>query len=134
MENLNISKLFEGSPSPFEPVDFNNLELKVDEELIIASEKERVSNEMVEFLTSLIMTKYNCSKEDVYKFWDEYKEMLQSYLQEQLTKDDCLKEIKRVLLTVSEDSPRCVKVGIVIKALKGKADNSLIKECIDELF
>jgi len=61
---------------PFEIVDLNSLDFTVQEELVIASETERVKLEMVDLLTSAVMKKYSCSQEDVYKHWGSFKENL----------------------------------------------------------
>ena len=77
MENINksLSDLFT-QKSPFETVDLNSLDFTIQEELIIASEVERVNLEMIDLLTSAIMKKYSCSQEDVYKYWGSFKENL----------------------------------------------------------
>ena len=61
---------------PFEIVDLNSLDFTVQEELVIASETERVKLEMIDLLTSAVMKKYSCSQEDVYKYWGSFKENL----------------------------------------------------------
>lgn len=50
--------------------------IKVQEELIIASKQEDTRNEMVSLLSNAVMKKYNCSEDDVYKYWDSYKKYL----------------------------------------------------------
>lgn len=72
--NDNDYKLLNAFPSPFEKVDINNIKFIPQKALEIESEKERVNLEMIEVLTNAIMSKYNCSADDVYKYWNSFKE------------------------------------------------------------
>lgn len=54
--------------------DFSRI--KIQEELIIASKQEDTRNEMVNLLSNAVMEKYNCSEDEVYKYWDDYKKDL----------------------------------------------------------
>lgn len=71
-----MADIFKPQRSPFEPVNIEELELVVDEELMIECEKQRVKNEMIELLTNAIVNKYSCPADDVYKYWDEFKKGL----------------------------------------------------------
>lgn len=58
--------------------------------------------------------------------------ILQGYLPKQLSEDECMSEVQKILSDIAEDLPKGAKIGNVMKALKGKADNSLIKKCVDK--
>lgn len=57
--------------------------------------------------------------------------ILKGYLPEQLSEEDCMVEVQKVLSGLADDMPKGAKIGSVMKALKGKADNALIKKCVD---
>lgn len=58
--------------------------------------------------------------------------ILKAYLPEQMSEDDIAKEIQKI---ISENSgiPVGKLTGIVMKALKGKADNKTIKKVFDKI-
>lgn len=70
---------------------------------------------------------------DLYKSTVEKIKILQGYLPEQLSEDECLAEVGK-LLNSTEDLPKGKRIGLIMKELKGKADNKLIKQCIDALL
>ena len=58
--------------------------------------------------------------------------ILDTYLPEQMSVEEIKAEIKKLMI----DNPNVTGgklTGLVMKALKGKADNKTIKECIDKL-
>ena len=52
---------------------------------------------------------------------------------EQLSEDECLCEVGEILNRTT-DMPKGKRIGLIMKELKGKADNKLIKQCIDALL
>lgn len=70
---------------------------------------------------------------DLYKSTEEKIKILQGYLPEQLSEDECLAEVGKIL-NKTVDMPKGKRIGLIMKELKGKADNKLIKECIDALL
>lgn len=75
--------------------------------------------------------KTDCS---LYKSTNYKISVLEDYLPKQLSREECMVEVKSVLSGLSEDMPKGTKIGTVMKSLKGKADNKLIKECLDSLL
>lgn len=70
---------------------------------------------------------------DLYKSTEEKIKIIMGYLPEQLAEDECLAEVGKIL-NANIDMPTGKLTGLVMKTLKGKADNKLIKECIDVLL
>lgn len=70
---------------------------------------------------------------DLYKSTVEKIKILQGYLPEQLSEDECLCEVGEILNRTT-DMPKGKRIGLIMKELKGKADNKLIKQCIDALL
>lgn len=70
---------------------------------------------------------------DLYKSTCEKIKILQGYLPEQLSEDECLCEVGKILNNI-QDMSKGKQVGMIMKELKGKADTKLIKECIDTLL
>lgn len=75
--------------------------------------------------------KTDCS---LYKSTNYKISVLEGYLPKQLSREECMVEVKSALSGLSEDMPKGAKIGTVMKSLKGKADNKLIKECLDSLL
>lgn len=71
---------------------------------------------------------------DLYKSTEYKISILQGYLPEQLSKEDCLVEVNKILSSLDNNMSNGAKIGAVMKKLKGKADNKLIKECIDTIL
>ena len=69
---------------------------------------------------------------DLYKSTVEKISILQGYLPSQLCEDECLAEVGKIL-NENIGLPKGKVTGLIMKALKGKADNKLIKDCIDAL-
>lgn len=69
---------------------------------------------------------------DLYVSTETKISILKGYLPEQLSEDECMSEVQKILSDIAEDLPKGAKIGNVMKALKGKADNSLIKKCVDK--
>ena len=70
---------------------------------------------------------------DLYKSTVIKIEILRGYLPEQLSEDECLAEVSKIL-NANVDMPTGKLTGLVMKSLKGKADNKLIKDCVDTLL
>lgn len=70
---------------------------------------------------------------DLYKSTEYKIGVLQTYLPKQLTKEECLAEVQRLVESITSE-PKGKIIGMMMKSLKGKADNRLIKECIDEIL
>lgn len=58
--------------------------------------------------------------------------ILKGYLPEQMTEEEVLDAVKKIVSDNSNITGGKL-IGIVMKELKGKADNKLIRECIDKL-
>lgn len=97
---------------------------------------EVVLNAIAKELKQLNQTKDSVASKpdsDLYKSTVEKISILQGYLPEQLSEDECLVEVGK-LLNSTEDLPKGKRIGLIMKELKGKADNKLIKQCIDALL
>ena len=97
---------------------------------------EIVLNAITKELKQLNQTKDAISSKpssDLYKSTDEKILILQGYLPEQLSEEDCLHEVEKLLSSV-QDLPKGKCIGFVMKELNGKADKKLIKQCIDTLL
>lgn len=72
-------------------------------------------------------------KEDseLYKSTVEKLNILKAYLPAQLSEDEVNMEVQKILAENSSE-PKGKLTGIVMKTLKGKADNKIIKACIDK--
>lgn len=68
---------------------------------------------------------------DLFKSTMEKITILKAYLPEQLSEDEIAKEIRKIMFN-NEGIPSGKLTGIVMKTLKGKADNKIIKACIDK--
>ena len=60
-------------------------------------------------------------------------EILTEYLPKQLSKEECLEAVQKAIENAGEVANAKSLIGVVMKELKGKADNKLIKECFDEV-
>lgn len=58
--------------------------------------------------------------------------ILKAYLPEQMSEDEIANEIKQII-SENTDVPIGKLTGIVMKSLKGKADNKVIKKVFDEI-
>ena len=70
---------------------------------------------------------------DLYKSTTYKIEVLTEYLPKQLNKQECLNAVQSAIDNAGEVANAKSLIGIVMKELKGKADNKLIKECFDEV-
>lgn len=70
---------------------------------------------------------------DLYKSTTYKIEVLTEYLPKQLNREECLEAVQKVIDNAGETVNTKSLIGIVMKELKGKADNKLIKECFDEV-
>lgn len=70
---------------------------------------------------------------DLYKSTTYKIEVLTEYLPKQLNREECLEAVQKVIDNAGEVANTKSLIGIVMKELKGKADNKLIKECFDEV-
>lgn len=70
---------------------------------------------------------------DLYKSTTYKIEVLTEYLPKQLNREECLEAVQKVIDNAGEVANTKSLIGIVMKELKGKADNKLIKECFDEI-
>ena len=97
---------------------------------------EVVLNAIAKELKQLNQTKDSVASKpdsDLYKSTVEKIKILQGYLPEQLSEDECLCEVGEILNRTT-DMPKGKRIGLIMKDLKGKADNKLIKQCIDALL
>lgn len=97
---------------------------------------EVVLNAIAKELKQLNQTKDSVASKpdsDLYKSTVEKISILQGYLPEQLSEDECLYEVGEILNRTT-DMPKGKRIGLIMKELKGKADNKLIKQCIDALL
>lgn len=69
---------------------------------------------------------------ELYISSSEKEEILKGYLPTQMAEDECLCAVGEIL-NANPDLTGGRLVGKVMKELKGKADNKLIKSCIDAL-
>ncbi len=69
---------------------------------------------------------------DLFKSTMEKITILKGYLPEQLSEDEIAKEIRRIIFE-NEGTPSGKLTGIVMKQLKGKADNVTIKKVLDTI-
>lgn len=70
---------------------------------------------------------------DLYKSTEFKIKTIEAFLPAQLTKEQLTEMINGVIANNS-DVPKGKLTGIVMKELKGKADNKLIKETLDEIL
>ena len=68
---------------------------------------------------------------DLFKSTMEKITILKAYLPAQLSEDEVNMEVQKILAENSSE-PKGKLTGIVMKTLKGKADNKIIKACIDK--
>ena len=71
----NLADLFT-QKSLYDLADLNNLDSAMPEGLFAACKMESVHLEMINILTDAIIDKYNCSRDDIYKYWDDFKKGL----------------------------------------------------------
>lgn len=69
---------------------------------------------------------------DLFKSTMEKIVILKEYLPEQLSEDDIAKEIRKIIFE-NNGVPTGRLTGIVMKQLKGKADNATIKKVLDTI-
>lgn len=77
-----------------------------------------------------IISKPDC---DLFKSTVNKIEILTAFLPKQLSKSEIVKAIEDIKVANSTIDNKGALLGIVMKTLKGKADNRLIKETFDEL-
>lgn len=70
---------------------------------------------------------------DLYKSTEFKIKTIEAFLPAQLTKEQ-LTEMINGVISNNSDIPKGKLTGIVMKELKGKADNKLIKETLDEIL
>lgn len=70
---------------------------------------------------------------ELFKSTMEKITILKAYLPEQMSEDDIAKEIRKIMFE-NEGVPSGKLTGIVMKTLKGKADNVTIKKVLDTLI
>lgn len=70
---------------------------------------------------------------DLFKSTMEKITILKAYLPEQLSEDEIEKEIRKIIFN-NEGIPSGKLTGIVMKTLKGKADNLTIKKVLDTII
>ena len=70
---------------------------------------------------------------DLFKSTMEKITILKAYLPEQLSEDEIAKEIRKIMFE-NEGIPSGKLTGIVMKTLKGKADNLTIKKVLDTII
>lgn len=70
---------------------------------------------------------------ELFKSTMEKITILKTYLPEQMSEDDIAKEIRKIMFE-NEGAPSGKLTGIVMKTLKGKADNVTIKKVLDTLI
>lgn len=70
---------------------------------------------------------------DLFKSTMEKITILKAYLPEQLSEDEIAKEIRKIMFN-NEGIPSGKLTGIVMKTLKGKADNLTIKKVLDTII
>lgn len=69
---------------------------------------------------------------DLFKSTMEKITILKAYLPEQLSEEEIEKEIRKIMF-MNEGTPVGKLTGIVMKTLKGKADNVTIKKVLDSI-
>lgn len=70
---------------------------------------------------------------ELFKSTMEKITILKAYLPEQLSEDEIAKEIRKIIFN-NEGIPSGKLTGIVMKTLKGKADNLTIKKVLDTII
>lgn len=70
---------------------------------------------------------------DLYKSTVIKIEILTEYLPKQFNREECLDAVQKAIDNAGEVANAKSLIGVVMKELKGKADNKLIKECFDEV-
>lgn len=70
---------------------------------------------------------------DLFKSTMEKITILKAYLPEQLSEDEIAKEIRKIIFN-NEGIPSGKLTGIVMKTLRGKADNLTIKKVLDTII
>ena len=70
---------------------------------------------------------------DLYKSTSIKIQILTEYLPKQLNKHECLEAVQKIIDNAGEVENAKSLIGMVMKELKGKADNKLIKECFNEV-
>ena len=73
------------------------------------------------------------TESELFKSTMEKITILKAYLPEQMSEDDIAKEIRKIMFE-NEGAPSVKLTGIVMKTLKGKADNVTIKQVLDTLI
>ena len=73
------------------------------------------------------------SESELFKSTMEKITILKAYLPEQLSEDEIAKEIRKIIFN-NEGIPSGKLTGIVMKTLKGKADNLTIKKVLDTII
>ena len=69
---------------------------------------------------------------DLYKSTMEKIVILKGYLPEQMSEDEVFAEVSKIK-EANPDVTGGKLIGVVMKGLKGKADNKLIRDCINKL-
>lgn len=93
---------------------------------------EAINKELKQLNQTLDSIK-SMSESNLFKSTTEKIEMLKKYLPEPLTEEEIAREIRRIMH--SNDGVSAGKLtGIIMKELKGKADNITIKKVIDNII
>ncbi len=113
-------------------------QIKMKTDAIAKESKADVTDEMVQQAISKELKQLdqtfeaikNRTDSDLYKSTVAKIEILKGYLPEQMSKEEIETEIKRII-SENESVKGGQLLGIVMKTLKGKADNKAIREVFD---
>lgn len=102
--------------------------------------KKEITNEMVLSAITKELKQLNQTKDAIsskpdaplYQSTTRKIDILNAYLPEQMSVDEIKAEIKKIMMN-NPDVTGGKLTGLIMKTLKGKADNKIIKECIDEV-
>lgn len=103
--------------------------------------KQDISDEIVISAINKELKQLNQTKDavaskpdsDLYKTTVEKIDILNSYLPKQMSEDEITQIVKNMVLEHPSE-PKGKLTGMIMKELKGKANNSLIKSCIDNII
>lgn len=102
--------------------------------------KKEITDEMVLSAITKELKQLNQTKDAIsskpdaplYQSTTRKIDILNAYLPEQMSVDEIKTEIKKIMMN-NPDVTGGKLTGLIMKTLKGKADNKIIKECIDEV-
>lgn len=102
--------------------------------------KKEITDEMVLSAITKELKQLNQTKDAIsskpdaplYQSTTRKIDILNAYLPEQMSVDEIKAEIKKIMMN-NPDVTGGKLTGLIMKTLKGKADNKIIKECIDEV-